>query len=125
MMQAVPIQGSSITQQIYVPPVTKAVYADSSGDVVSGADYTLMVRLSGKYVTAASDGNIHQWEKLSGKSQHWKIISNRDGTCRILSAEDSSLAMTVKNGDSTNGNNIFLSEYKGLPSQHFILHRRT
>ena len=123
LLQAVPIQGSSITQQIYVPPVTKAVYADSSGDVVSGADYTLMVRLSGKYVTAASDGNIHQWEKLSGKSQHWKIISNRDGTCRILSAEDSSLAMTVKNGDSTNGNTIYLSEYTGSAAQHFILHR--
>ena len=52
-----------------------------------------------------------------------KIISNRDGTCRILSAEDSSLAMTVKNGDSTNGNTIYLSEYTGSAAQHFILHR--
>ena len=39
-----------------------AVCADSYGEVVSGCEYTIMVRLSGKYLTAAQDGNVCQWE---------------------------------------------------------------
>ncbi len=105
------------------PPVVSAVYADSEGDVVSGAEYTIMVRLSGKYVTAASDGNVHQWEKLDGDSQKWKIISIGNGMCCILSAADDSMAMTVANGNSENGNTIYMSEYTDSPAQHFILHR--
>lgn len=100
-----------------------AVYADSYGDVVSGADYTIMVRLSGKFVTAASDGNVCQWEKLGDKSQQWRIVSAGDGKCNILSAQDSSRAMTVKNGDSTDGNTIYLDEFTDSPAQRFILHR--
>lgn len=100
-----------------------AVYADSCGDVVSGTDYTIMVRLSGKFVTAASDGNVHQWEKLGDKSQQWRIVSAGDGKCNILSAQDSSKAMTVKNGDSTDGNTIYLDKFTDSPAQRFILHR--
>jgi len=99
-----------------------AVYADTYGDVVSGADYTIMVRLSGKFVTAASDGNVCQWEKTGDKSQQWRIVSAGDGKCNILSAQDSSRAMTVKNGDSTDGNTIYLDEFTDSPAQRFILH---
>lgn len=103
--------------------VVSADYADSFGEVISGGDYTIMVRLSGKYITAASDGNVHQWEKLGDNSQVWHIESEGNGKCCILSGNDRSLAMTVENGDSTNGNNIYLSEYKDTAAQHFILHR--
>lgn len=103
--------------------VVSADYADSFGEVISGGDYTIMVRLSGKYITAASDGNVHQWEKLGDKSQVWHIESAGNGKCCILSGNDRSLALTVENGDSTNGNNIYLSEYKDTAAQHFILHR--
>lgn len=96
--------------------------ADTVGDVICGCDYTIMVRLSGKFITAASDGNVHQWEKLSGDSQTWRIISAGDGKCAFLSAENG-LAMTVDKGDSSNGNNIYLSEYEDSAAQHFILHR--
>mgnify|MGYP002626830679 FL=1 len=110
------------------PPVqsfaaVSADYADSFGEVISGGDYTIMVRLSGKYITAASDGNVHQWEKLGDNSQVWHIESAGNGKCCILSGNDRSLALTVENGDSTNGNNIYLSEYKDTAAQHFILHR--
>ncbi|WP_303835364.1 family 43 glycosylhydrolase [Ruminococcus flavefaciens] len=100
-----------------------ADFADEYGEVISGADYTIMVRLSGKYITAASDGNVHQWEKLGDSSQVWHIESAGDGKCCILSGRDRSLALTVENGDSTDGNNIYLSEYKDTAAQHFILHR--
>ncbi|MGN0615209.1 family 43 glycosylhydrolase [Ruminococcus flavefaciens] len=100
-----------------------ADFADEYGEVISGADYTIMVRLSGKYVTAANDGNVHQWEKLGDDSQVWHIESAGNGKCCILSGKDRTLALTVENGDSTNGNNIYLSEYKDTAAQHFILHR--
>ena len=100
-----------------------ADYADEYGEIISGADYTIMVRLSGKYITAANDGNVHQWEKLGDDSQVWHIESAGNGKCCILSGRDRSLALTVENGDSANGNNIYLSEYKDTAAQHFILHR--
>lgn len=103
--------------------VLSAQYADGFGDVVSGTDYTIMVRLSGKYVTAASDGNVHQWEKTGDSSQEWRIVSAGGGKCNILSAADNSRALTVKGGDSTNGNTIYLDEFTDSPAQRFILHR--
>ena len=100
-----------------------ADFADEYGEVISGADYTIMVRLSGKYITAASDGNVQQWEKKGDSSQIWRIESAGNGKCCILSGTDRSLALTVENGDSANGNNIYLSEYRDTAAQHFILHR--
>jgi GH43 family beta-xylosidase len=100
-----------------------ADFADSYGEIISGTDYTIMVRLSGKYITAASDGNVQQWEKKGDSSQIWHIESAGDGKCCILSGADRRMALTVENGDQTNGNNIYLSEYKDTAAQHFILHR--
>ncbi len=101
----------------------RCIYADEHNDVISGAFYTISPRLSGKYVTAKSNNDVYQWENLSDKTQQWQIISTGNGNCKILSAADTSLAMTVENGNSENGNNIYLSEYTGAASQNFILHR--
>lgn len=97
--------------------------ADEYGEVISGGDYNIMVRLSGKFVTAGSDGNVQQWEKKGDSSQIWYIESAGDGKCCILSGTDRRMALTVENGDNTNGNNIYLSEYRDTAAQHFILHR--
>ena len=72
-----------------------ASFADSYGDVVSGADYTIMVRLSGKYVTASQSGNVEQQSRRGGDSQIWHIESVGGDKCRIVSASDHSMAMTV------------------------------
>ena len=113
--------GVMVSEKISVPD--KLYYADSFGDVLSGAEYTIMVRLSGKLITADNTGNVIQWEDKGDNSQRWKIVSCRNGMCSIHPASDTSLALTVENGDSTNGNNIYLSAYEDVPSQHFILHR--
>jgi len=101
----------------------RKLYADDCCEIISGEDYNIMVRLSGKMITADSSGNVIQWEKNGSDQQKWHITANGDGTCSILSCADKSLSLTVENGDSGNGNNIFLSEYKGLSSQKYILHR--
>ena len=97
--------------------------ADSFGDVLSGSEYTIMVRLSGKYVTARPDGNAEQWEKASNGSQNWIITDCGNGKCSIMSSLYKGMALTVESGDSTDGSNVSLSEYRDAPSQHFILHR--
>ncbi|MDO5558441.1 MAG: family 43 glycosylhydrolase [Oscillospiraceae bacterium] len=101
----------------------RSIYADENENVLSAAVYTIRPRLSGKFLTAAEDRNVHQWESLDSKTQQWQIISTGDGFCRILSETDHSLALTVENGNSDNGNNIYLSQYTDSSSQHFKLHR--
>lgn len=103
-------------------PAVRA-YADSVGDVISGAEYTIMSRLSGKYMTAVADGNVCQWETRADNSQRWQIVGIGDGLCRITPAGDPTLALTVEGGDNTNGNNISVQPYEDSESQHFILHR--
>ena len=117
-LQCAPVTVSAAEQK----PVETG-YADSFGDVISGADYTIMVRLSGKFITAAGDGNVQQWSRTDGDEQKWHIESAGKGLCKIVSASDRTKSLTVENGDSANGNNIYLSEYEDKPSQHFILHR--
>ena len=117
-LQCAPVTASAAEQK----PVETG-YADSFGDVISGADYTIMVRLSGKFITAAGDGNVQQWSRTDGDEQKWHIESAGKGLCKIVSASDRTKSLTVENGDSANGNNIYLSEYEDKPSQHFILHR--
>ena len=104
-------------------PAVSAEMVCGSDDIVSGGEYTIMVRLSGKFVTAATDGNVHQWENLDNALQRWKIVSTGEGTCAIFSAADPSQAMTVENGNSQNGNSIILAPYEDTTAQHFVLHR--
>ena len=97
-------------------------YVDDSKNIISGAEYTIMIKLSNKYIAADNNGNVQQWDK-NGSSTKWCIESVGNGACRIVSADDHSKAMTVENGNNKNGNNIFLSDYQDSPSQHFIIHK--
>lgn len=100
-----------------------APYVNKSAGIVSGAEYTIMVRLSGKFVTAAADGNVQQWESLGNASQNWKIIDAGDGYCAFLSAENPDQAITVESGDKTDGSNFSLSAYTGSSAQRFKLNK--
>ena len=95
----------------------------ATNEVVSGNNYVIMIRLSGKLITATTDGNVHQWEKLGDDSQVWHFENAGNGNFAIFSEQNRKLAMTVENGNAENGNNLFLSEYKDTPDQHFILHK--
>ncbi|MCQ2417772.1 MAG: family 43 glycosylhydrolase [Oscillospiraceae bacterium] len=100
-----------------------AAYADSAKRIISGAEYTIAARLSGKCMTADTNGNVIQWESLGTSAQHWKIVQQENGCCAILSAENPSMAMTIENGDATNGNNVLLTPYQGTDAQLFQLTR--
>ena len=104
------------------PAVTLSC-ADTAGRVLSGAEYTFMVRLSGKYITADTDGNLIQWEGRGDASQRFTVQAEQDGYCSVHPAGTPGKAWTVENGDSTNGNNIFLSDYTGADAQLFRLNR--
>ncbi|KAL6618630.1 glycosyl hydrolase [Neocallimastix sp. 'constans'] len=90
-------------------------------EIIGGKDYMIMSHLSGKYITIANDGSIHQWEKLSDtKSQVWRFESAGNGRFAILSGNN---ALTVENGNNKDGNKIILSQYRKTSAQHFILHK--
>ena len=107
---AAPVSAAGIVMQ----------YADAEERVLSGAVYTIRVRLSGKMLTA-SEGNVQQWEDRADASQRWKIVRAADGTCALFSAESPALAMTVDGADGTNGSNISLQPYTGSDAQQFYL----
>ena len=111
-----PVSAEALSKAVSIP------CADSVGNVPGGTDYTIMVRLSGKYLTADKD-NVIQWENKSDSSQKWRIVALEDDYCAILSAEAPSLAMTVDGADGTDGNNISLSAYAGTDAQQFRLIR--
>ena len=109
---AVPFMQAEAAQGVTTP------YACPAAKIISGAEYQIMVRLSGKYITAAG-GNIEQWGKKDDTSQNWKIIDAGGGTCAFLSADHPDMAITVENGDSTDGNNFALAKYTGSDAQRF------
>ncbi len=116
------IAGCTLRTSAAVDSTVRFVPADTAGNIVSGGYYTFSGYVSEKYITAYSDGSVKQWEATADSSQQWQIISTGNGYCRIMSASSPSLALTVKNGDSTNGNRMILSDYSGQKSQHFMLH---
>ncbi|MCR4760805.1 MAG: family 43 glycosylhydrolase [Oscillospiraceae bacterium] len=102
-------------------PAVCASYADSAKRIAFGTDYTIMVRLSGKFITAASDGNVEQWEARGDGSQSWYITDAGGGYVAFRSAADHTKAITVESGDSTDGSNFSLAEYTGSAAQMFKL----
>ncbi|MBP0966119.1 MAG: family 43 glycosylhydrolase, partial [Oscillospiraceae bacterium] len=104
-------------------PSVCAKYADSAKKIAFGTDYTIMVRLSGKFITAAATGNIEQWAARSDDSQNWYITDAGGGFVAFRSAADHTKAITVEGGDSTDGNNFSLAPYTGAESQMFKLNR--
>jgi len=96
------------------------IIAASQSEVVSGKDYKIMSVLSEKYLTAASNGNVHQYDNLNNNSQVWRFESAGNGRFAILQGN---MAMTVENGNNKNGNNIYMSEYRKTTAQHFSLNR--
>lgn len=114
-------QSMSLMPTLHAADATlvSAIYASQEASVIGGAVYQISSVLSSKFLTAAEDGNVHQWEALSDSSQSWRIVALADGYCKILSAVNPYMALTVENADGTNGNNVYLAEDTGSVAQQF------
>lgn len=109
----------------YVPDVINAAEPDYAAvvtdTILSGAEYNIVNKLSGKLVTADSDGNVMQSASAEGASQNWLIISNGNGYFRLVSGSDRSMALTVEDPSALNGGNICIAEYTGGDNQLFSI----
>jgi len=110
------LDGSSAQPHENITNLTRRDYVE----IVSGKDYMIMSRLSGKYLTANSNGKIQQWEKKNDNSQIWRFESAGNGRFAILNGKN---AMTVQNGNNKDGNRMILSQYQNNAAQRFILHK--
>lgn len=91
-------------------------------DVLSGVSYFISSKNSGLLLDLP-DGkldngtNIQQWEKNSSFAQQWRIISEDNGYCRIVSLGDESKCIAVSEISADNGVNVELQEYSGQSNQ--------
>lgn len=91
-------------------------------DLLSGVSYFISNKNSG-LVLDLPDGkldggtNIQQWEKNSSFAQQWRIVSEDNGYCRIVSLGDESKCLAVSEISANDGVNIELQEYIGSDNQ--------
>lgn len=99
------------------------VYAAADTQIISGAAYHIQSVMSSKLLTAAEEGNVHQWEDLSQLSQQWRIYHLSDGYCKIVSAADPTKVLTVETADGTDGANICIADDMDAESQQFKIEK--
>ena len=110
---------------VYAPDTlgqaSSTVYAGET-ELLSGVSYFITNKFSGKLLDLA-DGkteqgnNIQQWEKNGSFAQQWRIVSQEDGYCRIVSLGDESKCLAAAQGSAENGINIELQAYTGAEHQ--------
>ena len=115
--------GAAVTAVLLAASQTGLPASASRTEVYSGAEYTVMSRLSGKFMTADTTGNVMQWERQDGDSQVWQFVAAGEGMYRILPAGSPGMALTVLDGTDKNGENLVLAPDEDTAAQHFILHR--
>lgn len=94
----------------------------SGTDVLSGVSYYITNLNSGMPIDIKNgeleDGtNIQQWSKNGLWAQQWRIISEPDGWCRIVSLGDESKCISVEKSSAEDGMNIQLSSFSGGDEQ--------
>ncbi|MCM1133825.1 MAG: family 43 glycosylhydrolase [Ruminococcus flavefaciens] len=91
-------------------------------DLLSGVSYYISNKNSGLLLDldngiTESGTNIQQWSDTDSSAQEWRIISEDNGYCRIVSLADESKCMAVSDNSADNGVNIELQEYNGADNQ--------
>lgn len=90
-------------------------------NIPCGTVYSVMVRLSGKYITQSSNGGLMQAAENGNQSQQWLIQDAGSGFCKFCLASDPSLVWTVANGNADDGNTIQLAADTNSSAQRFKL----
>ncbi len=94
----------------------------SDTGLVSGVSYTITNKHSGKVIdltgqNTSENTNIQQWAKSGGMQQEWRIVSEADGYCRIMSMAEESMCIAVESESADNGLNVALQKYTGTDNQ--------
>ncbi|MCM1315655.1 MAG: RICIN domain-containing protein [Prevotella sp.] len=90
--------------------------------LLSGVSYTITNKNSGLLLDLTngntdSGSNIQQWTKIGGSAQEWRIVSEDNGYCRIVSMADESKCITVEENSAENGKNIELQIFTCADNQ--------
>ncbi len=109
-----PAQAADIPTKLSCPIVC------SQPEILANTTYSIMVRLSGKYLTATDSNSLIQWADNGQSNQQWFIQDAGDGFCKICMASDHNMVWTVDNGSGENGNAILLAEDKNSSAQRFL-----
>lgn len=83
---------------------------------LSGVSYYITNKHSGMVLDIDGE-NIQQWTKNGKNTQEWRIISEKDGYCRIVSLADETKCITVDGTTADNGLNVVLQPYNGSDNQ--------
>jgi len=91
-------------------------------ELISGISYTITSKHSGKVLDLdarnTDDGtNIQQWAKNGGSNQEWRIISDENGYCRIMSMANEGMCIAVESISAEDGQNIELQSFTGADNQ--------
>ena len=99
--------------------IDPAVFYDEEGKLLmiygSWFGGLYMLELDGGKTEAGA--NIRQWSKNGESNQEWRIISEENGYCRIVSMSDESMCIAVSGNDATDGLNVELQKYSGSDNQ--------
>ena len=132
LMTAMLLFAANLTELTPMPSPTLSVKAADSATVsiptACGFEelpcdtvYSVMVRLSGKYITQTSDGGLMQYADTKGENQQWLIRDAGNGFCKFCLASNPSMVWTVANGTADDGNAIQLAADTGSSAQRFKL----
>lgn len=85
---------------------------------------------SGQYLDVCnantSDGtNVIQWKYTGNDNQKWKVVYLGGGLYKIVSALDTTKALTVGSSSGGNGINIYISTFTNSVTQRFALERKS
>lgn len=93
----------------------------SQPSILANTVYTVMVRLSGKYITVNDSSRLIQWADNGAETQHWLFRDAGDGYCKICHSSDPTMVWTVENGNGDDGNAIVLAKDNDTSAQRFWL----
>lgn len=101
---------------------TVSVAQPQAEKILYGAVYTVTNLKSGKLLTADPDGNVCQREHTDADTQHWQIVPARDGCCKLVSADEPHMVLTIDDAAVPNGGNISVAADQNADTQLFQIH---
>lgn len=101
---------------------TVSVAQPQAEKILYGAVYTVTNLKSGKLLTADPDGNVCQREHADADTQHWQIVPARDGCCKLVSADEPHMVLTIDDAAVPNGGNISVAADQNADTQLFQIH---